>query len=372
MSRRKEISSSTKNPGDHDAAVVGDSEIFIVKYKDQNYNLFKFLNLHPGGRSIIEKYENRDISRAFDDIGHSDFAKASLLTYLIKDGEISDETIKRKKHNLDSKFVISKLFTKEDKNYVHKTLGFLSLLSYVYRYCYVLPLTGTLGFVGSTLDYWTLFLHFILSFSSLIFHVVEKRIVSNPLIIYQEYRLHAIMFTLKAVLISVFGMNMHLFSSDFQARLYLGVLMIAIHLVVDYITAAYGTPGITTVRNNNDGSISNFKLFFSYYQVLALTSQLMIGDRLCDLGFNGLIAIQSSAFLMTLKRKSIIRANSHMFWYSVALFLSIIYIWLVKGTLFFVIVAGCFLLKNKFNINKYLMWFIFSIGAAYSEKYFRI
>jgi len=55
---------------------------------------------------------------------------------------------------------------------LHKTLGILSLLSFIYRYLYVFPMTGTLGFEGSTFDYVTLALHMALSSSSLIFHVL--------------------------------------------------------------------------------------------------------------------------------------------------------------------------------------------------------
>ncbi len=105
--------------------------------------------------------------------------------------------------------------------------------------------------------------------------------------------MHAIVFTIRGIAITVFGLYQHLLSVS-QARLTLSVVMIAIHALVDYITLLYGTPGITTVRNDDNGSIPHVKLFFAFYQVLAMSTLLVVDDKLCDLGWNTLVAIQSS------------------------------------------------------------------------------
>lgn len=63
---------------------------------------------------------------------------------------------------------------------------------------------------------------------------------------------------------------------------------------------------------------------------------------------------------MTLKRKSLIRARTHFFWYTLALVLSMIYILRVKGVVFVAAIVGLFALKVKFNLNKYLMWGVFT------------
>jgi cytochrome b involved in lipid metabolism len=265
----------------------------LVRYKDEVFNIFSYLDDHPGGRSILEKYENMDITRAFDDINHSQFARKKMRSFLVTDKSVTITPVTIKGNKVDFQFVYKKLFSKEDKNFVHKTFGFLSLLSYCYRYLYVFPMTGSLGFNGSNFDWVTLFLHFMLSSSSLIFHVVEKRILSNPLIIYQEYRLHAIIFTLRATLISIFGLYYHHLPTV-QARVCLSLILVMLHSTVDYITHKHGTPGITTVRNGNDQQIRNIKLFFAFYQVLALASHVTVDENLKDLGFNTLIAIQSS------------------------------------------------------------------------------
>ena len=362
----------------------------LVQYKEETFDIYDYLVEHPGGRSILEKYEDKDITRAFDDIGHSDFARNKMKQFLVTDKSVHIPTkVTIKGNKIDSKFVIRKLFTKEDSNNIHKILGFASLLSYVYRYCWVYPRTGTLGFTGTAFDWFTFALHFLLSSSSLIFHVVEKRIISNPLIIYQEYRLHAIIFTLRGLLVSVFGLYQHHLTT-FQARIALAAMLYTLHAIVDWITMKYGTPGITTVRNDDNGTIPYVKLFFAFYQVLAMSSHVVLDDRLNDLGWNTVIAIQSSgkemiftsqfflshlllfllAFLMTLKRKSLIRARTHFFWYTLALVLSMIYIYHAKGLIHCLVVLGVFYVKVKTNMNKYLMWTLFAFGTYFITDYY--
>ena len=53
-------------------------------------------------------------------------------------------------------FVVQKLFTVEDPHMLHKVLGLLSVLSFIYRYGFVYPRTGTLGFDGDVFDWATI------------------------------------------------------------------------------------------------------------------------------------------------------------------------------------------------------------------------
>lgn len=124
----------------------------------------------------------------------------------------SSHDLKRLEEKIDMKFLATKLFTKEDEYFIHKSLGLGCLISYCYRYFYLLPRTGSLGFErGGLIDYGTLLLHGLLSCSSLIFHVLERRISNKPMIIWEEYRLHAIVFSLKAICGSLFGINLSIY-----------------------------------------------------------------------------------------------------------------------------------------------------------------
>lgn len=102
--------------------------------------------------------------------------------------------------------------------------------------------------------------------------------------------------------------------------------------------------------------------FYAFYQFSALGSALLPNARLADLGYNTYIAIQSSAFLMTLFRKGLIRDYTHGFWYTFALIISLAYIRsAIPGYLFWMKVLMTFGLRVKFGFDKYLGWVIFAI-----------
>jgi hypothetical protein len=259
-----------------------------------------------------------------------------------------------------------KLFTKEDPNRLHKTLGLLSVISFLYRYLYVFPKFGSLGLQNDLFSWCTLLVHLLLSTSSLIFHVLPKRIINKPMIIWEEYRLHAIVFSLRCFSVWSF----HHFKPEFLVGteteyflLYMTVMLH--HVVVDKITDAYGTPGQTAVRVKNDDSNATIwyaKRYYGFYQFSALASHLLPGSELGEMGFNALIAIQSSAFLMTLFRKGLIEWYSHAFWYTTCLILSQMQMYRVFGAVFFAKILVLFLLRIKLRMNKYLIWALFSLS----------
>jgi len=102
--------------------------------------------------------------------------------------------------------IIKKLVTKEDPIYLHKTLGSFALISFFYRYGYCYSTYGNLQFEGTCFDHLTMALHLALSCSSIIFEVLQRRIVRKPLIIWHEYRLHAMVFTLRSISTYLFGL----------------------------------------------------------------------------------------------------------------------------------------------------------------------
>ena len=56
-----------------------------------------------------------------------------------------------------------------------RTLGICAVLNFVYRYAFVYPRTGTLGFDGTALDWATMLAHTMLAFSSIQFRVPRHR-----------------------------------------------------------------------------------------------------------------------------------------------------------------------------------------------------
>lgn len=336
----------------------------IVLYDGERVDVTRFADNHPAGRALIEEYNGKDIYKVFNDVGHSKGARRLLQKYRVdKDGKPLD--LSTSDNAPVVKVLSKKLFTEEDKYFIHKTLGLFAVLSFVYRYLILLPLYGNLGFDNSGWFEWlSLLLHQLLSTSSLIFHVLEKRIAKNPLVIYEEYRLHAIVFTLRSVGVSIIGMLAHLLPDDIVVkRCVLGGYILACHLVVDLITKWYGTPGTTAVRNKDDGRFAQIKIFFSYYQFTALASHLVWSPYLPDFGFNTAIAIQSSAFLMTLKRKGLIRWTTYVIVYGGSLLVSMLQMLIHFGPLWFIPVAFAFFLRCKFRVNKYLLWMTYALAV---------
>ena len=144
------------------------------------------------------------------------------------------------------------LFTKEDEYFIHKTLGLICALHFIFRYTYVWYTTSTLGFSDETLvgiticNHVLVLFHFLLSFSSLIFHVIAKRLTKRPLIMYKEYQLHAIVFTLRACVIYIIGLpyvkSIVLYHfPNYNPYVGQGILLFFIHQLVDYITHTYSS-----------------------------------------------------------------------------------------------------------------------------------
>ncbi len=269
-------------------------------------------------------------------------------------------------------YVIKKLVTKEDPLMIHKVTGIFALFSFVYRYAYRWPTTGSLGFAGAPFDTFTMVMHMVLSASSIQFRVPSFRQPRRPTMIWNEYRLHAILFTARCCLVYILGRR----APDAGAVSRYAVTM-SMHVIVDYVTKLYGSEGQTTIRgrnseNNQKPFITRMRRGYSLYQFIALASHLTPSPRGMDYGYNTIIAIQSSAFLMTLNRKGLASWQTHFKIYTACLVVSSAYI--VSsiaadfGALFAAQFVGCtllaFLCRTRLGMSKYVIWLGFALGIA--------
>lgn len=271
----------------------------------------------------------------------------------------------------DAKF--SKLMTREDPHHIHKTLGALAVFSFIYRYSVCFLTNGNLGFDGMdpsrdkrlvAFDWITMIVHTALALSSILFRVPKWRITTKPMVIYEEYRQHAMVFTLRCFF--VFFVT-YLFP---QAPAYtVPAVVMAHHLLADRVTAIWGTPGNTAVRATSENlKLSGFYLVvskvYSLYQFLAIASHILPNARLGDMAFNAIIAIQSSAFMMTLYRKRIIRGSTHMVVYALCLVMSAYHIVRSIGLVTTGLVIVAFMIRihlpRDFS-DKYAIWTLFAI-----------
>ena len=257
--------------------------------------------------------------------------------------------------------------SREDPYHVHKTLGLLSLASFVYRYGVVYPKTGTLGFDGTPFDWASMGLHLALAFSSIIFHVPKNRLPTKPMVIYEEYRQHAMVFTARCF--SVFAVS-QLYTGPYRGAVIPFVVMLH-HMTADAITAKHGN-GSTAVRANSDkfetGSFyKKVAVLYSAYQFLAVASHVLPNERIGDLAFNAIVAIASSAFLMTLYKKRVIRGMAHLVGYSACLLLSSFHIVRCIGWYSSAMAMVAFAIRinlPKQWSNKYVIWTAFVIAMT--------
>jgi hypothetical protein len=184
--------------------------------------------------------------------------------------------------------------------------------------------------------------------------------------IWEEYRLHAIVFTLRCVVIFVVATftSSGTWRRDRLTCLLFTVVM-PLHVIVDIITSKYGTPNTTTVRVQNDHSVTTTLILrlYALYQFLALGAHLTPHPRLADLGYNSLIAIQSSAFLMTLVRKGLVQTHTHGLVYSLCLALSTYHILRLHNASFVIGVLVVYTTRLSLGprVSKFLLWTGFAI-----------
>lgn len=187
--------------------------------------------------------------------------------------------------------------------------------------------------------------------------------------VYEEYRQHAMVFTLRTF--STFALAALWPLAPFYAA---PLVTMAHHLVVDRITAVHGN-GSTAVRANSDHlDISPFykrvAKAYSFYQFLALGSMLVPSRRAADLAFNAVIAIQSSAFMMTLYKKRVVRGRMHMAVYSFCLVLSAFHFVRVIGAAQTALIAATFALRVSLPpalSSKYLLWLAYVLASHYGR-----
>jgi hypothetical protein len=212
---------------------------------------------------------------------------------------------------------VQKLVTKEDPRHVHKTLGILVLLSFIWR----LSQCGATDMGFETRPEWTvptLVLHLLLNLSAFTFRIPPRRIDSGYRI-WPEYRVHSLVFLCRSLA--------NIFVSWLEMTFSLEPNYAANYLIV-IATIAAADLGSMSFGKNQSGfarklDVPNYvRYFFSIMQLYA-TSGCLFGMRRSAVQFLIVIIIQCNAFLMTIQRKNLAGHNTLVSIYSSALLLGI-------------------------------------------------
>jgi hypothetical protein len=219
------------------------------------------------------------------------------------------------------------LFTHHDKYHLHKVLGFGCLFNFFLRIYWLLANGSMYISADAPLSLLIPVAHLTLSLSSLIFQVPLTRL-NSKIIIWKELQLHNMVFTSRSAIVMIYSIvciRNDIDMSNKHYYLYLigkFALIIAHHLLADYITAKYNTNDKTTTRDINwenipDNVKRGLKQYYAICQILAINSLILTdndktGSGVMEAAFLVMFPIQLSTFLMTLVRKSII---TNIYWH---------------------------------------------------------
>lgn len=249
------------------------------------------------------------------------------------------------------------LITHEDKYHLHKIFGMCVLTNYFLQYlCYFM-------YGKMYLSLYSLWFHLSLHYTSFFFNVLSSRNLNKQLsmFIWEELRVHSLIFSTRAVLIILNPSN---------RLLYIFLTM----LCADVTSFLLGDKSISTVRGNHNYKKSLMKKLFSYFfSTSQIGATIICGGFFQEtfslpLVFSTLPPIQTSAFGMTLIRKNVINKKIWQYVYSIELLLVYI-IWYIEhnNLLIIPLSIGCFIMR-KMNVSKYKIFITLAI-LHYLWKY---
>ena len=366
-----------------------DSPRCILTIDGVEYNLTTWIDQHPGGSTVLLKWhEKGNATSAFEAAGYSQAARTLLNSFSVKRATDPSSlqpvvAFKRKKNLSEWK---DKLFTQEDPIGLHKTLGIICLLHFMFRFYQMLwgdascGLGNRLGKGPSIKPTWFLLPHFLLSVSSLIFHSVPReRVVGRPMI-WQEFRWHNILFGVRSVLTSLLAWwsiyNQH--RSPIR-KLAVGgscLVTLASMRLADFVTKhRKPSPHESTTATMpywEECSLETqkrFKRFYAFSQFQATATCFAVGNPAWTLSI--LLPIQGASFFMTLVRKGLVSTRGYHVAYTITLLLpylvglrSMLYMQNIDFPLFLLASALLFQLRGR-GVNKYALWIPFALGRFF-------
>jgi len=352
----------------------------IITIGHKMYNLTTWAKAHPGGVRVLQKFHGKDATKAFDAAAHSNHAVEMLKEFEILS---SDDVDQVRDVNLQVGAKMSKkprwrtkLFTKEDPIGIHKYCGIFVLLHFAFRYFQMLFGDPSAGF-GSRLGKgpalyapFCLIPHTILSLSSLIFHTVPKeRVVGKPMI-WQEFRVHNILFAMRSILATLLTWGSLYISKNSPSHLNTRLTTVAVSIIV-LTTQVLADEATKRLRVNtlesttatmpywdgcSVGTQKRFKSFYAMCQFDATLACLAVANPAWSLAV--LLPIQLASLLMTLVRKSLLSPKGLHICYTLSLMVPYLVAYRSVGMpIFFMYGLGWLLYQlRRQGVNKYALW----------------
>lgn len=212
------------------------------------------------------------------------------------------------------------LITKEDPNHIHKTIGILCVLSYIFRIVQIGP--NDMGFVTfPKLTMPTIILHLLLNSTSFVFTIPNKRI-SSGYRIWPEYRLHSFVFLCRSLAV----MALYWYEQTFGVstpNYDMNLLIVIVGMMgADYSSYTQQKYQSSTIRDLDTSE--TVKFLFSVAQFCG-TTNILYGLRYrYSFHMLSVIVIQCNAFLMTIRRKNLVNQSILVSLYGITLIVSMV------------------------------------------------
>jgi len=327
----------------------------------------EFLMLHPGGNDILLQHGGTEAYDAFEEVGHSDFARKMVQEKaigLLVDGVEAPRTGA-------GVSLLGRLFTKEDGYNVHKMLGIFILLHTFYRIYTACDMQLDGGFTSEILSLGLCWVNMILQVSSFLFEVPRARLLGSPMI-WQEWRAHNLIFVLRHVLAFTIcwgylrWVNIDNTAATFVVDMLLFAVLYFQLYSVDVVTAYIREDKHTSLTASWpfwDGCPlwleSAIKWYYTIAQFQASSLLVMTGSSLFD-KYMVIFPFQFASFLMTLVRKGIITTKGFHAGYLWSLWMVV---WLILGpqTLMLSVASWSMWIMlyiwRSYGLSKYALWF---------------
>jgi len=246
----------------------------------------------------------------------------------------------------------ARLFTKEDKGRVHAILGLTCLAHIITRYVLLVCGIPDMGFTGDVLSLLCIALHILLGMSSFRFRVPKRRSKDGTQI-WQEYRAHNLIFTLRALS----GMLCAWAEARYNIERLWFVRLFALYagmFAADAVTKSYALPKTTL-----QGAMSpTMRAFLASFQFIGAASLLFSNGFWQN--FHYVVAVQLTAFFLTLRRRRMISPAQVVSLYAALILVPQPFLFLEQfkfqdmaipfwGTI-------AFLLRVPLGMNKYVLW----------------
>jgi len=346
----------------------------IITIGGVGLNLTSWAKAHPGGEAVLKRFHGRDATKAFEAAHHSKAAYAMLKDFRIDETEFSENSKDRKPSIPRWR---AKLFTSEDPIGVHKILGVFCLLHFAFRYFQMYfgdPSAGLgtrLGQGPSWIPLACLVPHVLLSMSSLLFkHVPRDRVVGKPMI-WQEYRVHNIVFGIRSIIAAALcSIAIHYGNTASIRKVAVwgsctAVLLtnVLADLATYYLRSNQFESTTATMPYWEGCSIhiqKRFKTFYAFSQFNATLACLAVMNPAWPVAT--LFAIQLASLLMTLVRKGFLSTKGSHYFYTASLIVP--YFAGIRGMIYSktfelpaLVAVGYILYQaRRRGVNKYALW----------------